>query len=69
MRPRHRKGKAMSKDEILAGLRSGRKLRCDRKDEPLLPWLLDHPDIDNKFVQADEQSSYIEFSWKERSNG
>lgn len=54
----------MTKDEVLAGLKAGRKLRCDRKDEPLLPWLLEHPQIDNRFVQADEQSSYIEFWWK-----
>ena len=56
----------MTKDEILEGLQSGRKLRCDRRDDPLLPWLLDHPNITNGgIVQADEQSSYIEFSWKE----
>jgi len=56
----------MSKDEILAGLKAGRKLRVDRKDEPLLPWLLDHPNITNSgIVQADDQYSYIEFRWKE----
>lgn len=43
---------------------AGRKLRCDRKDEPLLPWLLEHPQIENTFVQADDQYSYIEFRWK-----
>lgn len=53
----------MSKDEVIAGLRSGRKLRCDRKDEPLLPWLLGHPEVTSKLVQADDQYSYIEFSW------
>jgi hypothetical protein len=57
---------AMTKADVIDGLKSGKKLRCDRKDEPLLPWLLDHPDIDNKFVQADEQSSYIEFWWRKR---
>ena len=56
----------MTKADVIDGLKSGKKLRCDRKDEPLLPWLLDHPDIDNKFVQADEQSSYIEFWWRKR---
>jgi hypothetical protein len=58
------KGGTVSKDEILKGLQAGRKLRCDRKDEPLLPWLLGHPDIGNKFIQHDEQSSCIEFWWK-----
>jgi hypothetical protein len=53
----------MTKEEILTGLKAGRKLRCDRKDEPLLSWLLAHPKIDNKFVQADDQYSYIEFWW------
>ena len=51
----------MTKEDMLAGLKAGRKLRCDRKDEPLLPWLLEHPDIENRFVQADDQYSYIEF--------
>ena len=59
----------MEKSEILKGLKSGRKLRCDRKDDPLLPWLLDHPRIENKFVQADDQYSYIEFWWKGKTNG
>jgi len=54
----------MEQSEILAGLQNGRKLRCDRKDEPLLPWLLGHPDINNRLVQADEQYSYIEFWWE-----
>lgn len=57
----------MTKEEILKGLKSGRRLRCDRKDEPLLPWLLKHPNIENSgIVQADEQSSYIEFWWNEK---
>lgn len=55
----------MSQAEALKGLKSGRKLRCDRRDEPLLPWLLSHPEIENSgIVQADEQSSYITFWWK-----
>jgi hypothetical protein len=54
----------VSKEKILAGLKAGNKLRCDRKDEPLLPWLLDHPHMDNKLVQAIDQYSYIEFWWK-----
>ena len=62
----------MSKQEILEGLKSGRKLRFmlfmllrDRRDEQLLPWLLSHPNIANSgIVQLDDQSSYIEFSWR-----
>ena len=58
----------MSKDEILKGLKAGRKLRCDRKDEPLLPWLLAHTAIENSGVmQLDDQTSYIEFWWKEKA--
>lgn len=55
----------MTKDEIIDGLKSGRKLRCDRKDDPLLSWLLEHPNIENSgIIQADDQSSYIEFRWR-----
>lgn len=56
----------MTKEEVLKGLKAGKKLRCDRKDEPLLPWLLGHPDINNRLVQADDQYSYIVFWWDER---
>lgn len=56
----------MNKEEILAGLKAGRRLRCDRKDEPLLPWLLSHPNIINSgVVQGSDQDSWIEFRWKE----
>ena len=55
----------MDKAEVLVGLKAGRKLRCDRCDEPLLPWLLSHPNIENGgIVEIDEQSSYIEFRWR-----
>jgi len=55
----------MTKEEILAGLKSGKRLRCDRNDEPLLHWLLSHPNIANSgIVQTEEQYSYIEFWWK-----
>jgi hypothetical protein len=54
----------MTKHEVLEGLKTGRVLRCDRRDEPLLPWLLNHPSIEHsEVIQADEQSSYIEFQW------
>lgn len=56
----------MTKEEVLEGLKKGRHLRCDRKDEPLLPWLLKHPNIENSgVVQVEDQYSYIEFWWKE----
>lgn len=54
----------MNHAEIIDGLKAGKRLRCDRRDEPMLPWLLSHPNIKNSgIVQADEQSSYIEFWW------
>lgn len=56
----------MNRKEVLAGLKAGRKLRCDRKDEPLLPWLLSHPNIESKLVHVEDQYSYIEFSWSEK---
>lgn len=65
--PTGRRELEMTKEEVLAGLRAGRTLRCDRRDEPLLPWLLDHPEIKNTFVQASDQYSYIEF-WIERGS-
>jgi hypothetical protein len=55
----------MTKEDVVLGLKAGRKLRCDRRDEPLLPWLLAHPNIDNSgIIQLDDQNSYIEFWWK-----
>lgn len=55
----------MTKEEILEGLKAGRRLRCDQRDEPLLPWLVSHPDITNSgILQGDDQYSYIEFWWK-----
>jgi hypothetical protein len=56
----------MTKEEVLTGLIAGKHLRCDRRDESLLPWLLDHPNITNSgIIQVDDQSSYIEFWWKD----
>ena len=58
----------MTKEEVLKGLKAGRTLCCDRKDEPLLPWLLDHPNIENSgIIQVDDQSSVIKFWWKKGS--
>ena len=56
----------MTKREVLDGLKADRKLRCDRKDESLLPWLLAHPLIGNRLVQCGDQDSYVEFWWKEK---
>lgn len=55
----------LTQEEILIGLKAGRKLRCDRKDDPMLPWLLAHPNIENRLIQMDEQSSCLQFSWRE----
>jgi hypothetical protein len=54
----------MTKEEAMAGLEAGRVLRCDRRDEPLLPWLLELSAkgiITNELVEVDEQYSYLEF--------
>ena len=56
----------MTKEEVLSGLKAGRRLRCDRKDEPLLPWLLElceKGELNARFIEHDEQSSCIEFTW------
>lgn len=59
----------MDKEEVLAGLKAGRRLRCDRKDAPLLPWLLSHPNIENSgVIQETDQSSYIQFWWKDEEH-
>lgn len=55
----------MTKEEVLNGLKNGRKLICDRRDDPLLPWLLAHPNIENSgVVQLDDQNSHIKFWYK-----
>lgn len=56
----------MTRDEILSGLKSGRKLMCDRKDDPNLPWLLSlvaDGTLTSKFIEFDEQSSALMFTW------
>ena len=58
----------MTQEQIVEGLKAGRRLRCDRKDAPLLPWLLAHPDIENSGIvddPHDDQHSFIEFWWRE----
>lgn len=55
----------MNKDEIIEGLKSGRTLCCDQKNNELLPWLLSNPDIENSgIIQVDDQYSYIKFWWR-----
>jgi hypothetical protein len=51
----------MTKEEILEGLRAGKKLRCDRRTDLLLPWLLSLEEVSSRFVEVDDQSSFIEF--------
>ncbi len=53
----------MNRDQIITGLMAGKKLCCDRKDEPNLPWLLAHPNIEYELIQIDEQNSCIKFWW------
>jgi hypothetical protein len=56
----------MTKDEVLAGLRAGRKLRCGREFAECVRWLLEHPEIENRFVEtSDEQYGYIEFKLRD----
>lgn len=57
----------MTKESVLAGLKSGRILMCDRRDEPLLPWLMslvDAGQLNCELVEFDEQSSAMKFTWK-----
>lgn len=52
----------------MAGFKKGRTLIVDRRDEPMLPWLLDQVDkgvLVSEFVQYDEQSSALKF-WLRR---
>ncbi len=54
----------MDKSEVLEGLMQGRTLNCDRKDEPLLPWLLSlvvDGVLTSELVELDEQSSVLKF--------
>lgn len=55
----------MTRDEIIEGLKRGKKLICDKKTDPLLPWLLGHPNIENsEAVQLNDQESHIKFWWR-----
>ena len=56
-------------DDLTTALKlEGRKMGVGEssKDETFLPWLLSHPNIKNRFVEADErQSGHLEFWWEE----
>jgi hypothetical protein len=57
----------MTKDEMIEGMQLGRRLRVDRKDAPELPELRELEAmglVESKFVEVDEQYSYLEFKWR-----
>ena len=59
---------SMKKEEIVEGLKSGRRLICDRKDAKELPMLLEMEEqglIKSRLLEYDEQSSALEFRWAE----
>ena len=54
----------MKKEEVLEGLLRGRELRCDRINEPLLPWLLKLVEdgvLKSELVEDNAQYSYVSF--------
>jgi hypothetical protein len=55
-----------TREEMIEGLKAGRKLHVDRRDAPELPELLELQRqglVDSKLVEVDEQSSYLKFWW------
>jgi len=55
----------VTKEQVLINLQAGKVLCCVRRDDPLLPWLLEHPCIENSgVIQVDDQSSCIKFRWR-----
>ena len=58
----------LPKHEILDGLKAGRTLVIQRKDDPNLPYLNELVNVglvDNELVQYDEQGSVLKFRWIE----
>jgi hypothetical protein len=56
-----------TKEEMIAGLKSGRSLMLDRSDAPELEDLLDLERqglVTQEFIVFDEQSSAIRWRWK-----
>ena len=54
----------MTQEEAMQGFNSGRTLVVDRKDEPLLPWLLQQVNagvLTRELIQYDDQSSAMKF--------
>lgn len=54
----------MTKEEVMTGLQAGRTLIVDRRDFPLLPWLLEQVDagvLTVQYIEYDEQSSAMKF--------
>ena len=59
--------RVLTKEQMITGLKRGRRLRVDRKDAPELPELLAMQEaglVTSKLVVVDEQYSYMEFTWK-----
>jgi hypothetical protein len=63
----------LTKDQIITGLKAGRKLIIDRKDAPELEDLLQLEKeglVTSELITFDEQSSALRFTWKkELANG
>lgn len=56
----------MTREEIIAGLKAGRTLCCDRRDAPDLPIVMDLQNeglVTTELVQLDEQSSVLKVRW------
>lgn len=56
----------LTKDQIIAGLKTGRSLMVDRKDAPELEDLLQLEKeglVTSKLITFDEQSSALKFTW------
>jgi hypothetical protein len=56
----------LTKEQMIAGLKAGRRLRVDRRDAPELPELLELQDqglVTSRLIEVDEQYSYAEFTW------
>lgn len=54
----------MTRQQAMVGFKAGRTLVIDRRDAPLLPWLLRQVDagvLTMEFIEYDEQSSAMKF--------
>jgi hypothetical protein len=59
--------RALTKEQMIEGLKAGRSLMVDRKDAPELPELLELERqglVESRLVEFDEQSSALKFWWK-----